>query len=132
MFQFKIDGWLCGIKKLPPCKVGSSCKKGDDCQDKHLEQESDSSSFPLPPKCDTRGRVISRPQLHSRRPQSSARGSATMTNPTPNRRPRTNSRNYRRNSKDRQSNPIESVDDLPLSLEQIKKNIKELYEVCNF
>jgi len=116
-------------KKSFTCNFGPRCNKGDDCQYAHPEREANSSPF-LPPKCDTRRNVTSRPQSHSRRPQNSARGFANMPNSTSNRRSRTNSRNSRPNSKVRHSNPIESIDHLPLSLEQIKKNIKDLYEVC--
>ncbi len=109
-------------KKSSTCKFGPIFNKSDNCQYAHPEREANSSPF-LPPKCDNRGNFTSRPQSHSRRPQSSARGFANMPNSTSNRRSRTNSRNSR-------PNPIEYIDHLPLSLEQIKKNIKDLYEVC--
>jgi hypothetical protein len=107
-------------KNLVPCKFRSRCNKGDDCEFAHPEREANSSPFPPLPKCSTR-----RPQSHSRRPDF-----ATTPNSTANRRARSNSRNSRPNSKVRHSNPIESIDHLPLTLEQIKQKIKDLYEVC--
>ena len=117
-------------KKLIPCKFGPRCNKGDNCQYAHPKREVNSSPFPLLPKYDTRSKVTSRPQSHTRRAQSSARDSATISSFTPNRKSRSNSRNPRANSKVRQPNPIESIDHSSLSLEQIKKNIQNLYEVC--
>jgi len=105
-------------KKSAICHFGSRCKNGDDCQYAHPERE---------------GNISVHPQSNSRRPQSVARGIAAMQISSSNRRSRTNSRNRRPNSKVRHSNANESIDDsshLPLSIEQIKKNIKDLYEVC--
>lgn len=114
-------------KKLIPCKFEPRCNKGDNCQYAHPEREVNSLPFPLLPKYDTRSKVTSRPQSHTRRPQSSA---TTISNSTPNRRSRSNSRNPRPSSKVRQPDPSESIDHSSLSLEQIKKNIQDLYEVC--
>lgn len=113
-------------KQLAPCMFGSSCSKGDDYQFTDPEREANALPFRPPSKCDSRGMVTTRPQSHTRRPQSVVRGSKTM----PNRRSRTNSKNVRPNSKVRHSNPIKRTDHLPLSLEQIKENIQDLYEVC--
>lgn len=116
-------------KKNINCHFGSRCNNGDSCKYAHPEREANSSPFALPPKCDTKGKVTSRPQSHSRRPRRDARDSSTTRNSTPNSGRRTNSRNSRPNSKIRHSHPIESIDYSSLSFEQIKKKIQDQYEV---